>query len=355
MALADISKLVISTLEDYVNSGQLEDVVFTKTPFLEYVQKNMVERKSGGEVFRINIRTGRNNNFQGYGPYQTWTFAPDKGYTRAQYDRKEHVITASISGQEEEYNAGDVEVFDLVQETVTKLNNSLEEDLEKVIIQYDGTVPKVAHGIQLLVGDKNSAITKVGGIDCVDAPFWQSIIKRPGYDFPVIDWENPMTAWTWPTDTNTTQNPYDALDATSWQALTLDMIDQMIMYLNLSGENPKLVLTTPDIKQAMVRLLKANGYTVQRDSSGSMVGQTRDNVVYRNLVFIDSIRCKKGDMWFLNNECLKMRVHPNRWMTTRPWTTPYDQDAKYMAVYAWFQVYARDRRGLGKFEKVAHK
>ena len=355
MALEDISKLVISTLEDYVNGGELEDVVFTKTGFMEYVNKNMLERKGMGEVFRVNIRTGRNNNFQGYAPYQTFNFQPDKGYARAQYDRKEHVITASISGQEEEYNTGDVALFDLVKETTDKLDKSLPEDIERILIQFDGTIPKYAHGLQLLVGDANSTFTKVGNIDCLDAPWWQSIVKRPGYDFPVIDWENIWTAWTWPTDTNTTQNPYDSVDATPWQALTLDMLDQMITYLDLAGENAKLCLTTPDMKQAIVRLLKANGYVVQRDASGSMVGATRENVVYRNIVFVDSIRVRKGDMWFLNNECLKVRVHPNRWMTSRPWVTPYDQDAKYMAVYAWFQMYTSDRRGLGKFEKVAHK
>ena len=358
MALTDYSKLVVSTLEDYINGGVLEDVVFTKTPFLEYAQRNLIEKKPAGEIFRVNIRTGRNNNFQGYGPLQTWTFQPDKGYTRAQYDRKEHVITAVISGQEEEYNTGDLALFDIVKETTDKLTMSLEEDLEKRLIRNHGQTvdqSKEAHGLELLVGDSLSTYTKVGNIDALDAPWWQSIVKRPGYDFPVIDWENIFTAWTWPTDTNTTQNPYDAADVVNWQALTLDMIDQMITYLNLAGEDAKLCLTTPDIKQAMVRLLKANGYQVQRDTSGKMVGATRDNVVYRNIVFVDSIRVKKGDMFFLCDEGIKIRVHPNKWMVTRPWISPYDQDAKYMAVYAWFQMYSVDRRSLGKIEKVAHK
>lgn len=353
----DIEKLPASVLEDYVNNGDMEDVVFTATPFLTWVQKHCIEKKAGGETFRGQIRTGRNNNWQGYGPYQTWVFQPDKGYARPIWNRREHVITATLSGQEEEYNSGEMTTFDIVEETISKATKSLMEKIEKVTIQNDGTIPREAAGLALLGGDALSLYTNVGGIDSRDAPWWQSIIKRPGYGLPVINWEDNSVPWTYPTETNTTTNPFDSTDVTSvWQFLTLDMLDEMVdLMKNVDpSEAPMLLLTTSEIKRAIIRLVKADGAVVQRDTTGTLVGGY-DNVVYRNLTIIDSVRCPRGTMYFLSNDSFRVRVTPNRWLSTRPWATPYDQDAKYMGIFAWFQCYTLDRRGIGIFTNVSHK
>lgn len=352
----DLDRLVASTLEDWVNDGDAEDVVFTRTPFLTYTMNKLIERKASGDTFKSQFRTGRNNNFQGYGPYQTWTFQPDRGYARAEWKRKEHVLTASISGQEEQYNTGSETLFDLVEEVTEKATMSLQEDVERMTIRNDGTNPKQAHGLELLVGDASSALQVVGGIDCRDAPWWQSMVKRPGSTWPSIDWENIETAWTYGTGEPTTINPAGD-NGTTWQQLTLDLLDEVVDLLNIplgQGENNRILLTTPQLKRAIIRLMKADGVTILKDTSGTLVGG-HDNAIYRNLTIIDSIRVKAGDIYILNDAALKLRVHPTRWMTTRPWISPYDQDAKYMAIYAWCQMYTRDRRCHAKLERVTHK
>lgn len=350
----DLDRIAASTIEDYVNNGALEDQVFTATPWLTYVQNKLIERKATGDTFKSNFSLGRNENFQSYGPYQTWTFTPDKGYGRAEWKRREHVITATISGQEEEYNSGPGAMWDVVENVVKRTTMSLQEQLEKLMIQSVGG-PKTAHGLELLIGDASSTYTTVGGLDCRDAPWWQSIIKRPGQTFPVIDWENIDTAWTYGTTADTTQNPWDSLDSTPWQVLTLDMLDEMVDLMSIQDDGTKRVLlTTKEIKRAIIRLMKAEGVQTLKDTTGTLVGGF-DNVVYQNMTVIDSIRVKKGDIWVVNEKDLTVRVHPNRWLKTRPWISPYDQDAKYMAIFAWWQMYTNNRRGLAKFEKVSHK
>lgn len=351
----DLDRLVASTIEDYVNGGGLEDQVFTMTPFLTFVQNKLIERKATGDTFKSNFSVGRNNNFQGYGPYQTWTFAPDRGYARAEWKRREHVITAVVSGQEEEYNSGPGAMWDVVENIVNRTTMSLQEDMEKNMIQSVGT-PKLAHGLELLIGDASSLHTTVGGLDCRDAPWWQSIVKRPQLSFPIIDWENVDTAWTTVADTsNNTTNPFDSGDATVWQTLTLDMLDEMVDLMSIQDDGVKRVmLTTKEIKRALIRLMKAEGVMTLKDTTGTLVGGF-DNVVYQGMTVIDSIRVPKGTIYIINEKDLRVRVHPNRWLKTRPWISPYDQDAKYMAIFAWYQMYTNNRRGLAKFEKVSHK
>lgn len=349
----DLDRLVASTIEDYVNGGELEDQVFTRTPFLTYVQNHLLERKATGDTFRENFSLGRNENFQGYGPYQTWTFTPDRGYGRSEWKRKEHVITATISGQEEEYNSGPGAMWDVVKDVTMRATKSLQERIEKTLIQSVGG-PKLAHGLELLIGDASSTYTTVGGLDCRDAPWWQSLVKRPGYAWPVIDWENIDTAWTYPTVTDTTQNPWNAADTDPWQVLTLDVLDEMVDLLSVQDEGTKrILLTTKEIKRAIIRLMKAEGMMTLKDTTGTLVGGY-DNVVYQGMTIIDSIRVERGDIWVINSEDLKVRVHPNRWLKSRPWISPFDQDAKYMAIFAWFQMWTPNRRGLAKIEKVSH-
>lgn len=359
MANRMLTRLEASTLEDYVNSGATEDMVFSSTPFLTYVQNSgMIVKKAGGKLFRSNIRLARNENFQGFGADDTWVIKPFRGYTRAEWEMKEHVIPASISAQDEAYNDGDVSVFDIVKDVVDVTNKSLADELNYDMIMSDGSGDggKRAHGMNYLIGDATSEPAIVGDISAVQYPWWQSPVKRPGYTYPTIARRDPSTTWTYGTETDLVQNPFASGADVTWQPLTLSLVDEMVDLLKKYGPGAEVCVTTTEILRTMIRLVKAEGILVwnQAGSGTDTLVGGHEAVIYRGIRFVTDDMCPQGSMFFVNSESLKVRVHPEYWMRARPWQEPYDQATKYMAIFAWYQMYVVDRRGLGKIEKVAH-
>lgn len=359
MANQMLTRLQASTLEDYVNGGATEDMVFSSTPFLTYVESSgMIVRKAGGKLFRSNIRLARNENYQGFGPDDTWVIKPFRGYTRAEWEMKEHVIPASLSAQDQAYNDGDVSIFDIVKDVVDVTNKSLADELNYDLLLSDGTGDgsKRAHGMNFIIGDKDSLYPVVGDIDARQYPWWQSVVKRPAITYPKITRRDPSAAWTYGVETDLVQNPFTASTDVTWQPLTLSLIDEMVDTLKKYGPGPEVCVTTTEIQRTLIRLVKAEGILVWNQagtSTDTLVGG-HEHVMYRGVRFIVDQMCPDGTMFFINSESLKVRVHPEYWMKARPWQEPFDQATKYMAIFAWYQMYSIDRRHLGKIERVAH-
>lgn len=354
-----LQRIQASVLDEYTNKGVLEDFVFRHREMTS-IAAGLIVKKQGNKDFFTQMSLARNPNYQGFGIGDTWKIKNFKGYPKAQWQMKEHVITVPLSEQEKAYGDSGLQLFDITKHVVTTTEKSLSDNLADDFILSDGTGDdgKRGMGLEVIVGDKSSPWPIVGGLDTREHPWWQSIIKRPEISFPEIDLADPTTPWTYGTDTNSVTNPFNSADTVPWQLLTLDMVDEYIDLARKVGPGPKFCLTTTEIIRRMLKLIRAEaGEASLVRVQGSTLYAGHEHVVYRDVTFMQDRAVKRGDMYWLTGEgdSLAIRVLPSHWMKNLPWQRPVDQGVDYSAIYAWWQMYSQNRRNLGKFIRVAHK
>jgi hypothetical protein len=359
----DLTKLMSSTLNKWIDNGGLRDVAFKETPYGDMMKRaNMIDMEDGPKEFKANLRTGQTTNFQYYSGYDTWETKPLKGFTRVGWMSRQAVMPWMISGEEIQYNsAGDSgkKMWDIASEVKSNASQSLREAINlRLINRLDSEIPTDQQdldscwlSLEDLIGDEESTLSTVGNsgsatLSRIDDYYVRSIIKRPGFGLPPDP--KKETGWTRPTDDNVISGG----DYDGWQRLVLEDIVELVFTLDRFYRDGYVALTTQKIIRRMISLIKAELNEVNTNLTGTLVSGHK-GVEYMGIPFTWDPSVPEGTIYFVHPKCLRFRAISSRWLKTKDPITPYNQDALYGSIFAWGQQYAVEPRGLAKFEQVA--
>ena len=172
-----LSELVTTTLRN--RSATLADNVSDNTALL-FKLRERGNRKpfSGGRTIVQGLFYAENGTYTRYSSYDTINITPRDVITAAEFEIKQAAVSVSISGLEQLQNAGQEQLFDLLDERITNAESTMINNLSSDIYS-DGTANsgKQVGGLQALVSDAGTGT--VGGINSSTYSFWQNSI----YDF----------------------------------------------------------------------------------------------------------------------------------------------------------------------------
>jgi hypothetical protein len=392
-AIKDIAPIFAKATEEYLNRGQTENMVCMSDPTLSWMVSKAIDRKACGKKFKCRVSTLRNDSFAGYGPYEQKKFAPTKGWHDLEFEMREHRATAQACLQEIEYACNEGTFGSLMSDLTTTMVDGARMSMNQIINNGEGNA-LTAYGLSIIIGDAystkkdGSANVEIGGLSRADCPWLQSIIKRPGWSFPSWSRTDPNKPWTYTHSTLTVNaagnvtggpgtnlaggnlaavvgNPYTgapvnpADEKTWWQPLSLDLIKCMILELRrCKGSWNGVMQMGPDLYKEYMALKEAHGCCGYQDPLNAGTAQSLTSDPIFGVPVLMDFDAPPGLIRFLttDGDALRMRVNPNQWMNgTANWMEPYDQNAMYTCLQAWFQLYSCNPRMLGQIERVAHK
>lgn len=361
---ADLTRMAAMALTDWVNQGNLQNAVFFKqgkygmTPYLDLLTSSgMFDPAANTKEFGVQIKTGRNENFQYYSGYQTWKTTPIKGYDRAYFMSHQALISWSACAEELYYNgSGATKMFDVMRDikdtTVTSLKEQLNARLlnrsTQLVVDNPGGQPEeMFTDLETIIGDELSAVTVYGSRDATTSFDWRSLIKRPGSKLP-RDWKDP-NGWTRDADSNViVGGTYDG-----WQQLKLRDLSQMIEMLNDVYAEGYVALTTRDIMLELEALIIAETGLAPTPLNGKLSVYNYSGINYRGVEFTRDRNVPAGTIYFVHPKALRFRPIAGKWMTMRDEITPHNQDAVYGSIFVWGEQFSNERGALGKMEKIA--
>lgn len=307
--------LLTMTLEKFL-SKQPADAVFEKLTLFEWLNAkgSVKKRVDGGVKLLVPLMYGKNSTAQSYRGYDVLDIAPQEGFTNAEFDMKQYNVAITISGREEELNAGEAQMIDLLEAKWDQARMSL-RDLLNHDAYGDGTANngKAITGLSLMI---DSAGT-YGNINRATNSWWAA--QENAVDGPlVIDGEDGM------------RRMYNDCS------------------LGKGAMVPDGILTTQELFERYEALMAPYlRYTVQGEASATFV---HDNLKFRKAQLMWDEECPTGVMFFLNSQVIELRV--KRDFTVVPFQRPINQDAKVAHVRWMGELVAKNCRHLGKMTGV---
>lgn len=177
MSNPNFDTLLSTTLDNYRET--LTDNVFNSRPVLFHLmEKNRLRMLSGGNkiVEPLIYDEGQAGS---YGEWEQLSITPQDGITAAEFDWKSLYATIAISGLEEAKNNGEEQVISLLEAKTMQAEQTLKNKISTMLFATSLAAGTDWNGLGILIGDHNSTVTTVGGIDCtaVGNEYWRSIVR----------------------------------------------------------------------------------------------------------------------------------------------------------------------------------
>lgn len=308
--------LLSSTLEKFIEK-QPVDTFFQDLALWDWLKGTggIKKRVDGGLKMLVPLMYAANSTVQRYSGYDTLDISPQEGFTAAEFEIKGYNGAITISGEDELKNAGEAQMWDLLEGKWDQLKLSFMDYLN-ADAYLDGTQGngKGITGLALMIDSTGT----YGNIARASNSWWAAQ-------------ETAVSA-----------------------ALAIDGSTGMRrMYNDCSlGKGsmvPNGLLTTQAIFETYESLMSPYlRYTVTGE--GNAVFQS-DNLKFRKAALMWDEECQSGIMYFLNSKVIEMRVRKD--MTTTPFQTPINQDSKVAHVRFWGQLVAKNCRHLGKLTGIS--
>ena len=303
--------LLTTTFNKFV-SKQAADVIFNDLALFEYLNSkgSVKKRVDGGVKMLVHLMYGKNTAVQSYSGYDTLDVSPQEGLTNAEFELKQYNIPISISGREEELNAGEAQMIDLLESKWDQARMSLRDKLNS-----DG----------FLDGTGNNSKDITGLALMVDSAGTYGNIPRA------------TNSW------------WAAQETAVGGSLTIEGSAGMRRIYNdcSLGKGtmvPDGILTTQTLFEKYESLMAPYmRYTVGGDANAVF---TNDNLRFRKAMMFWDAECQSEVMYFLNSKVIEMRV--KRDMQVVPFQVPINQDAKVAHIRWMGELVAKNCRHLGK-------
>lgn len=309
--------LLTTTLERFL-SKKPADAIFEDLALFQWLNaKGSVKRRiDGGIKMLVPLMYGKNGTVQSYRGYDTLDVSPQEGLTNAEFELKQYSGAVTISGREEELNAGEAQMLDLLETKWGQLRMSFRDKLNTdAFLDGTGNGGKDITGLALMI---DSAGT-YGNIARATNSWWAAQETAVG------------------------------------GALTIDGTTGMRrMYNDCSlGKGtmvPNGILTGQTQFEAYEALMAP--YMRYTSSGEANAVFESDNLKFRRAtLFWDEELSAAGLMYFLNSQVIQMRV--KRDMEVRPFQRPINQDAKTALILWMGEMVATNCRHLGKLTGLA--
>ena len=277
---------------------------------------------SGGDFIAGPIEYALNSTVSSYSDTDTISTTRVDVFDRYEYQWKEIAGTAVISALEEGRNAGEGEVFPLLQAKLDNLKNSM-RSAKNVAFHADGTGNggKDPDGLASLVATAPSTGT-VGGINRANFSFWR----------------NQQTAGT--------------QSAAAFDNLRASMRSIYNLCSNGVGDqHPTFGVTTRTVFEGYEGLLLANERFTDKSSGDG--GFKNEVLKFKGAKLSYDNDATAAELRFLNPRFLKLVYKKGEWMKMRPPVTPANQTIDIYMVRSMCNLIATSPRRLGAVTAIS--
>lgn len=316
MANPNFDEILTTTLNNHRDT--LVDNVFTARPVAFFLKDAGNIKLVNGGAKRVEpiISSGNStaesgNDYGGFDDYDTLALTAQTGITAAEYDWKQWYATIAISGMEEDKNAGEEEIIDLLEAKIMQAEETIIESMDDWLINGDGSSPydKVPEGLEKLV--KDTADTSIGGIDQTSDTWW-----APGHT------------------------------TTSAGALSLSLMRTGYNDVSVGNDQPKFILTTQALFEKYEGLLQPQ----ERYHDTKTADAGFQNLAFKGAPVVYDANVVSGDMLFVNTRYLKLVGMKKTWFRPTKFTRPEDVDARYAQILCRGTVSCSNRARQGSIQ-----
>lgn len=329
--------IAATTLKNY--RKQLTDNVFNGHPLLFWLKdKKRVRFEDGGEqiVEELIYTAGDLGTATGsYSGYDAIVIDPVQTATAAKFDWKQIAATIAISGLEELKNNGEQRMSNLLEAKILQAEETLKQALATML--WKSTAPansgKDVTGIGVLIGDENSAVTTVGGIDCVtDGPFWRSVVD----------------------------------DQTATAAGDVDLRALVRHNYNTASKGGPDKVDVVFSGQAAFEQYEADLLPTVRRTNSKVADAGFSNLEVQGVPWMWDYECPAGTVFGINSKYIGICGHSNRWFKQSKFTEGLSGDlsaaaggqattvdARYSVITAALETTVRNRRRQFRINNIA--
>lgn len=173
---SSFTDIITTTLQGY--SGEMADNITTDNALLRQLAKKGNKQVATGRSIVQEIEYAENTNVQWYSGAEQFGIAAGETFTAAEFNYKQLIATAVITGLEEIQNSGREAVHNLLKARVRNVEKTLKNSMaEALYADGTGSDGKELGGLGLLVA--GTPTNTVGGISGSTYTWWQNQV----YDF----------------------------------------------------------------------------------------------------------------------------------------------------------------------------
>lgn len=334
MSNPNFDTLLSTTLDNYRET--LTDNVFNSRPVLFHLmEKNRLRMLSGGNkiVEPLIYDEGQAGS---YGEWQQLTITPQDGITAAEFDWKSLYATIAISGLEEAKNSGEEQVISLLEAKTMQAEQTLKNKISTMLFAETLAAATDWQGLGILIGDHNSAVTTVGGIDCtaVGSEYWRSVVRDKTLTaFADVD----VRAFVAEAANSASDSGTDRIDAVFTAQDVFELYESQL---------------TPQVRYSDVKSANA-GF---------------QNLMVQGVPMYWDFDCPAGTIYGVNSKYLGFVGHTARWFKQSPFSAGLSGntasahasngnastvDARYSVITAYGNMTVRNRKRHFKIHDVA--
>ncbi|MGA0396119.1 MAG: phage major capsid protein [Ilumatobacteraceae bacterium] len=334
MSNPNFDTLLSTTLDNYRET--LTDNVFNSRPVLFHLmEKNRLRMLSGGNkiVEPLIYDEGQAGS---YGEWEQLTITPQDGITAAEFDWKSLYATIAISGLEEAKNSGEEQVISLLEAKTMQAEQTLKNKISTMLFAETLAAATDWSGLGILIGDHNSTVTSVGGIDCatVGNEYWRSIVRdKTATAFADVD----VRAFVAEAANSSSDSGTDRIDAVFTAQDVFELYESQL---------------TPQVRYSDVKSANA-GF---------------QNLMVQGVPMYWDFDCPAGTIYGVNSKYIGFAGHTGRWFQQSPFSAGLSGntasahassgaastvDARYSVITAYGNMTVRNRKRHFKIHDVA--
>jgi hypothetical protein len=315
MANPNFDDILSTTLDNH--RSEFIDNVFNGNPLTYWLKEGgRIRMDGGGAKITIPLMYAKNSTSASYSGWDPLDTTPQDALSGAEFEWKQHAVTVSINGFEEFKNSGEPALINLLDARVTQAEMTAIEDFETMFLgDGTGNSGKDMLGLAALVGDEDSDITTVGGIDAETEDYWRShVVRNTG-------------------------------------AFEIGKLNAAYLKVSKAGKDtPDVILSGPDIYAAHEAFVLPH----LRITDTKLANAGFDNLAFKRArhVFTDSPALAATDVYLLNSKYLQLVGGKGRWFVNTPFVKPYNQDARYSHILSVGNLVVSNRARHAKLEDV---
>jgi len=309
------SQVATTTLDNYVGYNKVQDQVFQEDPFWSFLlSKGAKDTEDGGEYIKVPLIHTANSTAGSYGSFDTLDITPQTGIASALFSWKNNSVSIVIDGPTIRKNSGKSAFIKLLDTKIMQAQESLREYLTKTAYGAGtGNNSKDILGLQALV----SASGTLAGIDRSSYAWWQAMA-----------------------------------DSTS-ESMATDWMRTMVNNVRGSGSRPRpgsdkvgtvdFILMPQDLYESFEGLVEPH-LRIQGTGYGKL---GFDSLQFKGAEVTWSDFVPANTVYFLSTKYLKLIVHKDADMKTKPFAEPVNQDAIIGHILWMGQLITNNPRRMG--------
>lgn len=299
-------------------SKQPKDAIFQNLALLDVLNKRAKTRRKGGLKLLEPLMYAKSTSGGSYSGWDTFDISPQEGLTNAEFLWKYYYWSVTISGQEEQENAGEAQQIDLLESKWDQAKLSMVDDIGRdLFLDGTGNGGKNITGLALMVDNSGT----YGNIARASNSWWSS------------------------------QENGNAVALTVAGANGLRRMFNDCAFGQMK-RTPNLIITTQILFEAYEALMDSN---MRYSNTGEQnVGFANPNLMFRNAPMFWDDYCQSGHLYMLNTEYIKWIVNSDRDFVPTAWKVPTNQDGKVAQILFAGNLTASNCRHQGKFTALTN-